>query len=63
MKERENASMIYIYMRARIIFVLFSIKYPEFSTEPNTKYMFNFMRGTGGRIAGQAQKREKERKS
>lgn len=50
-------------MRARIIFVLFSIKYPEFSTEPNTKYVFNFMRGTGGRIAGQAQKREKETKS
>lgn len=51
-KERENVSMIYIYMRVRIIFVLFFIKYLEFSIEFNIKYMFNFMRGIGGRIVG-----------
>ena len=28
----------YIHMRARIMFVLFSVEYPEFSTEPNTKW-------------------------
>lgn len=28
----------YIHMRARITFVLFSVEYPEFSPEPNTKW-------------------------